>query len=825
MYLDYILFAIGGTLLLISILLGVVLLLSRKRSREYRRVLHDETERIDVLETMKQSGTCSRLTTYTTETAATEETEAITQYQSKFIQQSTSARIQDCTEPLLNSIQGPTGSRTEQSIGKGLDLSPLNGKYELLQEIPGGGMSRTFLVRNMKLGNEWIIKFVDGKHAALANEADVLKKLNHTNLPQIIDIFQNRQGTFLVERYIEGYTLAQVLQQQQQIKEGQIRSWGIELAQVLNYLHNLETPIIHCDLKPSNIMVTYDNHLVLIDFGIAKRQGSDDRAAGLTYRYAAPEQFQGALAKSETAEERFGKLPVQQASWGIDPRTDIYSMGVILYELVMGNVPTLTTQRDIFRVASSGLADVISKCLEIEPSHRYQSAKDLAEALENLNKKQTAMARSLVMQRVASVCCGLALVSGVGTSASGAYINQVETRAIVTMAPSEAVVTEQQGVQILIQKETPNGKVEALEPSKVQWSYSDDNIARLDGDRLVGLNVGETTLHGTYRNKDISLHVTVTEPVGEMVSVSLRYVEGIEVSVYAGNGERDFVDGSLSTCSFVSPESMSADGDRLYISDSGVIRILENGEVSSLYLEPGFLTADRVRSWDGDLYVLTGPWETDDDTYYGFIRITDAGAEFLFYTEAAWSIIPDFAFSSDGTLWFIWQNLGDGTTSLNKLDVQTQEVDRIADLPDGTSSMVFDEADNIYFAVPEKGIILRLGQGDTEWTYFAGVEGERNFIDGEVANFYCPTSLAIENNSLYVLDFDTVRRVVIEGAGARYVETLAGLPVEDTNPEIVLGKGCDVVLGASELATLTINSDGKILLGDPKNSTIYGIES
>ena len=74
MYLDYILFAIGGTLLLISILLGVVLLLSRKRSREYRRVLHDETERIDVLETMKQSGTCSRLTTYTTETAATGET-------------------------------------------------------------------------------------------------------------------------------------------------------------------------------------------------------------------------------------------------------------------------------------------------------------------------------------------------------------------------------------------------------------------------------------------------------------------------------------------------------------------------------------------------------------------------------------------------------------------------------------------------------------------------------------------------------------------------------------------------------------------------------
>ena len=55
-----------------------------------------------------------------------------------------------------------------------------------------------FIVSSTSIrGNEWIIKFVDGKHAALANEADVLKKLNHTNLPQIIDIFQNRQGTFL----------------------------------------------------------------------------------------------------------------------------------------------------------------------------------------------------------------------------------------------------------------------------------------------------------------------------------------------------------------------------------------------------------------------------------------------------------------------------------------------------------------------------------------------------------------------------------------------------------------------------------------------------
>lgn len=69
-----------------------------------------------------------------------------------------------------------------------------------------------------------------------------------------------------------------------------------------------------------------------------------------------------------------------------------------------------------------------------------------------------------------------------------------------------------------------------------------------------------------------------------------------------------------------------------------------------------------------------------------------------------------------------------------------------------------------------------------------------------------------------------MRRVVIEGAGARYVETLAGLPEEDTNPEVILGKGYDSVLGASELASLAIDGDGRLLVGDPKNSMMYEIK-
>lgn len=124
-----------------------------------------------------------------------------------------------------------------------------------------------------------------------------------------------------------------------EISEGLICDWALQLAQVLNYLHNLETPIIPCDLKPSNIMVTHDNRLVLIDFGISKRQGIDERSIGLTYRYAAPEQFKPSTARSERVQTRFGVLPPEHGSRQIDPRTDFYSTGVILYELAVGDTP------------------------------------------------------------------------------------------------------------------------------------------------------------------------------------------------------------------------------------------------------------------------------------------------------------------------------------------------------------------------------------------------------------------------------------------------------------------------------------------------------
>lgn len=113
-----------------------------------------------------------------------------------------------------------------------------------------------------------------------------------------------------------------------EISEGLICDWALQLAQVLNYLHNLETPIIPCDLKPSNIMVTHDNRLVLIDFGISKRQGIDERSIGLTYCYAAPEQFKPSTARSERVQTRFGVLPPRSTAAGRSTREPTFTVRV-----------------------------------------------------------------------------------------------------------------------------------------------------------------------------------------------------------------------------------------------------------------------------------------------------------------------------------------------------------------------------------------------------------------------------------------------------------------------------------------------------------------
>jgi len=600
-YTDTILFLVGGVCAFLAIVFVVYLFVSLKRSRVYRSVLKQETEIFNALTTT------ASLTKGTSATGITagNTTELLTGGH---------------TTPPVNNGMTEIVREDEQTELLGVkvsevadfDASALEGRYILRGEIQGGGMSRVFLADSAKLGNQWIVKFISNKNGELANEENILKLLNHISLPKIVDIFRDDKGVYLVESFIEGITLDKVLESGQKLNQAVVVDWAEQLAQVLNYLHKLEPhPIFHYDLKPSNIMVTHDNRLVLIDFGISKRHGDDETGIiGVTYQYAAPEQLKHRISDKHMSliKSRFGELPKERQYWHPDARTDIYSFGVMLFELAVGQLPTIQNMKTLNDAVSNELCKIIQKCLSVDPSKRYQSANDVLMDLHKIKGSKIKMARTLFMRRLASFSCVFTTVVSGGSITGGYYIYGQENAALLDVEPSIVTISLQQSISLAVEKQMPSGEILLLDNAQIRWSYSQDNIARVDGNRISGMNVGDTELIGQHRNKTITLNVRVIEPMDGMVDISQRYQPGHSVKIYAGTVEREHIDGALAEAEFVSPESIAvADDGTVYIADSGLLRILRDGQVESA--DFGYLTPHIVRCFKNDVFILSDTWE------------------------------------------------------------------------------------------------------------------------------------------------------------------------------------------------------------------------
>ena len=309
MYTDTLLFITSGAFAFLVLVLAVYLASSYKRSLVYRTLLRQETEFYDALSSTVMTGTLGAPVAGSgSGSGGSAGLQGGGDVQS--VDRTASTQIGHCgnTTELQGADEpgaGRPGEEAHETVE--FDASALEGRYVLKTEIHGGGMSRVFLAESVKLGNRWIVKFIPDRNARLANEEDILKLLNHVSLPKIVDIFKDDRGVYLVESYIEGVTLDKVMQSGRTVNQVVILDWAEQLAKALNYLHNLEPhPIYHFDIKPTNIMVTHDNRLVIIDFGVSKRFGEDDGpAVGVTYQYAAPEQFKRRIADSE-AEHNLG---------------------------------------------------------------------------------------------------------------------------------------------------------------------------------------------------------------------------------------------------------------------------------------------------------------------------------------------------------------------------------------------------------------------------------------------------------------------------------------------------------------------------------------
>ena len=182
--------------------------------------------------------------------------------------------------------------------------SIVDGKYKILNKIGQGGMSVVYLAMNERANKQWAIKEVrkDGVQnfevvkQGLIAETDLLKKLNHPNLPSIIDVIDG-DGTFLIVMdYIEGKSLSSILKEYGAQSQEDVIDWSKQMCDVLGYLHSRQPPIIYRDMKPANIMLKPDGKVMLIDFGTArefKEKSVADTTCLGTQGYAAPEQYGG----------------------------------------------------------------------------------------------------------------------------------------------------------------------------------------------------------------------------------------------------------------------------------------------------------------------------------------------------------------------------------------------------------------------------------------------------------------------------------------------------------------------------------------------------
>lgn len=230
--------------------------------------------------------------------------------------------------------------------------SILRERYEIVRLVGQGGMGAIYRAQDLRLeGRVCAVKEIlpdllvgyENNGTDLAQtieqfyqEASVLARLDHPNLPKVSDYFSVDRREYLVMDFVKGRDLHDILietrQQKKYLSEAQVLAWTTQLLDALEYLHSQEPPVLHRDIKPHNIKITPEGRLKLVDFGLVKVLQQDDA------RTVTVVQGRGTVAY--TPLEQYGG-----DSGYTDVRTDIYSMGATLYHLLAGTPPRDAKER------------------------------------------------------------------------------------------------------------------------------------------------------------------------------------------------------------------------------------------------------------------------------------------------------------------------------------------------------------------------------------------------------------------------------------------------------------------------------------------------
>lgn len=276
------------------------------------------------------------------------------------------------------------GSMTGVGTGSGIfatQESVENQRYEIIEEIARGGMGIVYKARDTVLGRVVAFKVLgenlrDNETAVkyFLREARAAAALSHPNIVTVYDAGEQSNEYYMAMEFVEGTTLKELIRRKGALPEEQVRYITVHCCRALHYAHS--KGLVHRDIKSGNVMITRDKSLKIMDFGLAKfvREYQKDHTQQVgTPFYMSPEQIIGT---------------------DIDHRADLYSLGCTVYECATGTVPFFKgdlgyhhvhtkppSPRSINPGLSKGLEKLILKMLEKDPKDRYQSAKEIIEAV------------------------------------------------------------------------------------------------------------------------------------------------------------------------------------------------------------------------------------------------------------------------------------------------------------------------------------------------------------------------------------------------------------------------------------------------------------
>ncbi|MGE3621810.1 MAG: Stk1 family PASTA domain-containing Ser/Thr kinase [Acidimicrobiia bacterium] len=303
-----------------------------------------------------------------------------------------------------------------------------NGRYELHRLLGRGGMAEVYLARDQLLDRPVAVKVLFPEHARDPNfverfrrEAQAAANLNHPNIVGVFDWGQSDGTYFIVMEYVDGRSLAEILRTEGPLHPDRAADVIADVAAALGFAHR--NGVVHRDVKPGNVLVTPSGQVKVADFGIARAIESHPEdnltQAGTvmgTATYFSPEQARGS---------------------SVDPRSDIYSLGCVLYELLLGRPPFTgdspvaiaykhvqeapTPPRQLSPAVPPAMEAIVLKCLAKNPVNRYPSAEDLRADLRRYREGSRILAEPVMPPPVDPGATGVIAATTAGPAYTSAY--------------------------------------------------------------------------------------------------------------------------------------------------------------------------------------------------------------------------------------------------------------------------------------------------------------------------------------------------------------------------------------------------------------------